>query len=187
MYNRESNVTLIDRVMEYVSTWLSSMISRVFAHPHAQDFLKAAIILVILGIVAHLVLTVYVPGAGASARWTLRGARSAEAGDPWALAQRLAAQGRFTEAAHALYGALLARVAARVPLRLHPSKTAGDYARDLRGSAPTVFGPFREFARSYEIVIYGIGECDRSRFEGLIDLAGRIDPELNQLAHAVHG
>jgi len=148
----------------------------------AQRLLTVAIILLILGIIAHLALTVYIPGGGKSARWTLRGARSAESGDPWALAQRLAAEGRYTEAAHALYGALLARVAARVPLRLHPSKTAGDYARDLRGTAPSIYGPFREFARSYEVVIYGLGECDRPRFEGLIDLAGRIDPELTPLA-----
>ena len=155
--------------------------------PPWQHVLTAGLILLILGIIAHLFLTVYIPGTGGSARWTLRGARGGEPGDPWALAQRLAAQGRYTEAAHALYGALLARVAARVPLRLHPSKTAGDYARDLRGTAPSVFGPFREFARSYEVVIYGLGACDRSRFEGLIDLAGRVDPELTQLAHAVHG
>ena len=149
--------------------------------------MTAAIILVILSVVAHLFLTVYIPGAGRSARWAMRGARGAEAGDPWALAQRLAAEGRYTEAAHALYGALLARVAARVTLRLHPSKTAGDYARELRRAAPSIYGPFREFARSYEVVIYGIRECDRPRFDGLIDLAGRIDPELTQLALVGHG
>lgn len=146
-----------------------------------------AVILIALGVLAHVLLTVYIPGSGQSARWTLRGALSADLKDPWALAQRLATEGRYTEAAHALYGALLARVAARVPLRLHPSKTAGDYARDLRGTAPTIFGPFREFARSYEVVIYGLGTCDRSRFDGLIDLAGRIDPELTQLALVGHG
>lgn len=165
----------------------SDLIRRIDHSPPAKHAISAAVILIILAVIAHIVITVYIPGAGRSARWTLRGARSAAAGDPWSLAQRLAAEGLFTEAAHALYGALLARVAARVPLRLHPSKTAGDYARDLRVTAPSVFGPFREFARSYEVVIYGLGTCDRARFEGLIDLAARIDPELNQLAPAGHG
>jgi len=166
--------------------WLSALLRDFNRSPGAHHVLTGVTILVVLGIIAHMFLTVYIPGSGQSARWMLRGARGAEAGDPWALAQRLAAEGRYTEAAHALYGALLARVAARVPLRLHPSKTAGDYARDLRSAAPTVFTPFREFARSYEIVIYGLGECDQPRFDGLIALAGRIDPELRQLTHAGH-
>jgi len=172
------------------SNWLSSLIASLFRSidhsKTAQHLLTAAIILLVLGVIAHLILTVYIPGGGKSARWALRGAKSAEGGDPWALAQRLAAEGRYTEAAHALYGALLARVAARVPLRLHLSKTAGDYARDLRGAAPSIFGPFREFARSYEVVIYGLGTCDRPRFDGLIELAGRIDPELTQLTDVAH-
>ncbi|HZS60936.1 MAG TPA: DUF4129 domain-containing protein [Gemmatimonadaceae bacterium] len=149
--------------------------------------LGAAFILLILGVVAHILLTVYIPGSGASARWKLRGGSASRVSDPWVLARQLAAQGRYTEAAHALYLALLARVAARVPLRLHDSKTAGDYARELRHTAPNLFGPFREFARSYEIVIYALGECDRSRFDSLIALAGRIDPELTQLAGVGHG
>lgn len=148
--------------------------------------LGAVFILLILGVVAHIVLTVYIPGSVASSRWKLRGAFAAEANDPWLVARQLAAEGRYTEAAHALYLALLARVAARVPLRLHASKTAGDYARELRKIAPSVFGPFREFARSYEVVVYGLGECDEARFNGLIDLAGRIDPELTQLAPVGH-
>jgi hypothetical protein len=31
-------------------------------------------------------------------------------------------------------------------------------------------------------VIYGLGFCDQQRFEKLSQLAGRIDPELGQLA-----
>jgi hypothetical protein len=33
---------------------------------------------------------------------------------------------------------------------------------------------FREFARGYEYVVYGIGECDRDRYERLHGLADRI-------------
>jgi hypothetical protein len=174
-------------LFEWIGSWLTSFFRAIDQSPPMKHALTTVLVLVVLGIIAHLILTVYIPGYGQSARWTRLGARSADAKDPWALAQRLAAEGRYTEAAHALYGALLARVAARVPLRLHPSKTVGDYARDLRDTAPSVFTPFREFARSYEVVIYGLGTCDRSRFDGLIALAGRIDPELSQLAHVGHG
>lgn len=174
-------------MFEWIDKWLSDLLRWIDHTPPMKHAFAAAFILLMLGVIAHLILTVYIPGAGQSARWARLGARSAEAGDPWALAQRLAMEGRYTEAAHALYGALLARVAARVPLRLHPSKTAGDYARDLRDAAPAVYGPFREFARSYEVVIYGLGACDRPRFDGLVDLASRIDPELAPLAQVGRG
>jgi Domain of unknown function (DUF4129) len=157
---------------------VQSLFREIDRTPGAKHVLAIAAIALALFIVGHFVLGGYMPGSGSAARWTRRGARSGNGGDPWALAQRLAADGKFTEAAHALYGALLARVAARVPLRLHPSKTAGDYARDLRRSAPPVFGPFRDFARSYEVIIYGFGACDQPHFQQLIELAGRVVPEL---------
>jgi hypothetical protein len=158
-------------------------VSAVGHSPPARYALIIVIVCVVLGTFVHLLFTAYGPLTHGGARWAGRGARFGAGGqDPWALAQQLASEGRYTDAAHALYGALLARVAARVPLRLHPSKTAGDYARDLRGTAPSVFAPFREFARSYEVVIYGLGSCDRRRFQTLMELAGRIDPELSQAA-----
>ncbi|MBX6331799.1 MAG: DUF4129 domain-containing protein [Gemmatimonadaceae bacterium] len=91
--------------------------------------------------------------------------------DPWQAAQELAAQGNFTDAAHALYAALLEAAARQQQVRLHPSKTVGDYVRELRGRSSALFARFREFARSYETVIYGIGHCDASRYERLYALA----------------
>ncbi len=136
--------------------------------------------MLILAALARLFVIAYLPGA--STRGRLWGERHVPALDPWVEAQALAAQGRYTEAAHALYSALLARVAARTSLRLDPSKTAGDYARDLRTAGPAAWGPFRDFARSYEVVVYGLGTCDRARFETLAALAGRLDPELARAA-----
>jgi hypothetical protein len=102
------------------------------------------------------------------------GAALMRSGDPLALAQRLAAGGDFTGAAHALYAALLLAAARSERLELHPSKTAGDYARDLRARSSSLFSRFREFARSYEFVIYGVGECDQARYERLRTLAAPI-------------
>lgn len=90
------------------------------------------------------------------------------------LAQELAARGEYTEAAHALYRALLEALARRERVRLHPSKTVGDYVRDLRQRSSSLFGRFRDFARSYETVVYGIGVCDRERYERLLALAAPI-------------
>ena len=91
--------------------------------------------------------------------------------DPWALAQSLAAGGDYTAAAHALYSALLEAAARGQQVRLHPSKTAGDYARELRSRRSQIFSRFREFARHYEVVIYGDQMCDRERYDRLFELA----------------
>ena len=99
-----------------------------------------------------------------------RGAH-ARAGDPWRVAEELAAAGEFTDAAHSLYLALLDAVARRERLRLHPAFTVGDYVRALRSRSSSLFARFRDFAMSYETVVYGIGACDRERYERLRTLA----------------
>ena len=102
-------------------------------------------------------------GAGSTARSRAR--------DPWRTAEELAASGNFTEAAHSLYQALLESVARRERVALHPAMTVGDYARTLRARSSALFSRFREFAQSYETVIYGAGTCDRERYERLRTLA----------------
>ncbi|MBA2684890.1 MAG: DUF4129 domain-containing protein [Gemmatimonadaceae bacterium] len=95
----------------------------------------------------------------------------ASRGDAWSAAQQLAARGDFTAAAHALYAALLDASAKQNQLRLHPSKTAGDYVREVRRHSSPIFPNFRDFAHAYELVIYGFGECNRDRYERLLSLA----------------
>jgi hypothetical protein len=97
--------------------------------------------------------------------------RGASRGDAWIAAQQLAARGDYTAAAHALYAALLDAGARQNQLKLHPSKTAGDYLREVRRRASPIFPGFRDFARAYELVIYGLGECDRERYERLLSIA----------------
>ncbi|MFN2400205.1 MAG: DUF4129 domain-containing protein [Gemmatimonadaceae bacterium] len=94
--------------------------------------------------------------------------------DPWRAAQELAAGGNFTEAAHALYQALLEAAARRGEIRLHSSKTVGDYGRELRARSSSLLSSFRSFAHSYETVIYGIGSCDRQRYDRLRALAAPV-------------
>lgn len=134
------------------------------------------------------VLGLALAGAVAAAVWQWRRSRIARAAvgarhgdrviptyaDPWRAAQRLAAEGAFTDAAHALYQALLQGIERQGQLRVHPSKTAGDYVRELRAASSTRFDPFRTFARSYETVVYGFGTCDRERYEQLHVLASEM-------------
>jgi hypothetical protein len=101
------------------------------------------------------------------------GARG-RARDPWVAAQELAAGGDFTSAAHALYLALLDALARRDQVRLHPSKTVGDYLRELRTRSSALLPTFRDFARLYERVIYGFRECDAERYARLHALASAM-------------
>jgi hypothetical protein len=94
--------------------------------------------------------------------------------DLWSLARAHAAAGDYTAAAHTLYAALLGVIARRGEVELHESKTIGDYLRELAARSSATLARFREFARSYETVIYGIGYCDRDRYERLLGLAQRI-------------
>ena len=100
--------------------------------------------------------------------------RGRAAQDPWITAQALAAEGNFTMAAHALWLALLDGLATREEVRLHPSKTIGDYLRELRARSSALLPTVRDFARLYEMVAYGFRECDAARYERLHALATAV-------------
>ena len=133
--------------------------------------LVAASVLVAL-LVLHLNVMWDVRGRRRSGTLLRRGGDRAR--DPWLVAQEAASRGQFTEAAHALYEALLEAAARRGDVRLHQSKTVGDYAREMRGRGSALLARFRDFARSYEVVIYGIGHCDQERYERLLAIARPI-------------
>ena len=88
--------------------------------------------------------------------------------DAWLEAERLAAAGDYTAAAHALFAALLAACAQRGELRLHPSKTTGDYARELRRRNAASQRGFQIFRSRYDRIIYGDLECSPSDYALLL-------------------
>ena len=156
--------------------WILDRWGEVTAVPGLLELLGVFILIVAAAIVGRTLLE---RGAWRLARQrvsagNVHGLTVGEERDPWAVAQQEAAAGRFTEAAHALYRALLVAAARRNEVTLHPSKTVGDYARELRSRPAAPFARFREFARWYELVIYGIGSCDRSRYERLRALAAEM-------------
>jgi Domain of unknown function (DUF4129) len=102
------------------------------------------------------------------------GADGAQRPDRWGDARRLASRGEYTAAAHELYIGILEAIAGRGEVELHESKTVGDYRRDLSARGSAVLSRFREFASHYELAIYGLGSCDRERYDRLQDLARGI-------------
>ena len=82
--------------------------------------------------------------------------------------------GDFTQAAHLLYRGVLERLAANEQIRLHPSKTSGDYARELLRKGSRAHGEFRQFGRRYDHVLFAIGSCDAETYRILRDHAQRV-------------
>ncbi|HEV2641317.1 MAG TPA: DUF4129 domain-containing protein [Candidatus Elarobacter sp.] len=156
--------------------WLIVLLGRLFQvaaeHPAIGAVVRIATIAALALVLARAAYVAFVQRAAGHAA---HGARR-ERGTDWAAtAQRFAAEGRFTDAAHALYLALLSAAARRGVVTLHESKTAGDYLRELRRKhGPFDVGRFAEFTRSYETVIYGIGECDADRYARLESLADTL-------------
>lgn len=162
--------------------WFQSLVLRAFGalfrwyeQLRASPVLFWTLLLLVAALVAAIVVRAVVMwrwrhvDAARAAVW--RGVRRAGGDDPWTAAEKLAASGDYTSAAHALYAAMLESAARQQQIRLHPSKTVGDYVRELRTHSSSLFTRFREFGRSYEVVIYGIGACDAARYHQLYALA----------------
>jgi hypothetical protein len=88
--------------------------------------------------------------------------------DPWARAQALANEERYAEAVHALYAAVIEELAATQSVRMHASKTSGDYVRELRRAGSPAVTTFRTFARRVDRVIYGLRQCTAEDFALLL-------------------
>lgn len=173
-YDRAARHTLGGLLMDFIGR----VISRVFDAIGASPPLRTALLWTGFGLIA-LVIVRFVYVAVQRGQLSAQGASldlrsGSAAGNPWAAAQRAAAQGQYTDAAHYLYAALLTALARNERVQLHPSKTAGDYVRELRRRSSPVFTPFRTFVRAFEFIIYGRGECDRAQFEQLRAIAAPL-------------
>lgn len=165
-YGRTYTSSLFWRLLEWLGDWWGRILSPLGRVPHLSQVVLLLVIALALLIVARMVLDAR---RAAEARERLEsGAARAGTVDPWHEAQDLAAAGDFTGAAHALYRALLARLSARGEVRLHPSKTAGDYARELRRRNVPDQDPFQAFRRRYDWVIYGAGACGADDYAALL-------------------
>ena len=175
---REFDRTLRESLWNRFWTWVDSLLDQLGRTIASSRVLYWTVItlatLLAVAVVARVAWLYYVRGTLVAETGPGRRARSARARDPQRVAQELAAAGRYTEAAHALWAALLDAVTRRTPVRPHPSKTVGDYVRELRTRAPDLWPRFRDFARVYEVVVYGLGTCDRERWERLSALAAPL-------------
>jgi hypothetical protein len=163
-----------DRIM----IWLAEWFERLMRHAQNLPSLRTAA-LVLAGLIVLFVLTRAVIGARESAeqgrRLTRRGGATS-GDDPWRTADTLIEAGRYEEAAHALYRAVILAIGRAERLRLDPSRTSGDYARDLRRRGASSYTPFREFTRRFDTAVYGHEGCTAETLAELRRLSAPFRP-----------
>jgi hypothetical protein len=168
-YRRSLRQSLFDRFFLWLAEGIAHLVRFLRHSPVSRPFGYTVLALIVLGVVARLLVSAQ---ARDDARGPLRRrTRASGTDDPFTIADRLAAEGRFEEAAHALYHGVLLALAQRERLRLDPSKTSGDYARELRARGSAAYQPFRAFGRRFDVAVFGHGGCDARLIDDLRTLA----------------
>jgi hypothetical protein len=168
-YRRSTTSTLLSRFWD----WFSDILSRLFTQAAgSRGTYMISLSVIVIAIVASIARAAIVARArrrAASAR-----ERLVTADEQLAEARALAAQGAYVHAAHLLYAAVVARLVEAKRVRRHPSKTVGDYWRDLRAAGDSLAPSYHAFASVYDVVAYGDGLCDAARWSRLEQLAAPI-------------
>jgi hypothetical protein len=173
-FRRNVRDSIAQRLMMWIGEWIGNIV-RMFRHSGAARPLGFAVVaLIVVAVVARLVIAARARDDGVSSR-TRRG-RKGQTDDPFVMAEALALEGRFEDAAHALYRGVLLSLSRSERLRLDPSKTSGDYARELRARGSSAYQPFRAFARRFDVAVYGHGGCDAQLIADLRALAAPFAP-----------
>ena len=168
-YQRSLTSTLFSRLW----TWLWDFVGRLFREAAgSRGTYIITLTLLALVVAATIARAIIVSRARRLAASRLTPPETAA--EKLAQARALAAQGAYVEAAHRLYAAVVTRLAEERRVRLHPSKTVGDYWRELRAAGDAHTAAYQSFARTYEIVAYGDGQCDAARFARLDQLAQQV-------------
>lgn len=115
-------------------------------------------------------------GGGCAERTGVAAAPPPAGAEDWdRRAAALAAEGRWREAALALYQSLLHRLAAQGVLSLDPAKTPGDYRRESRRD-PESQRLLERFLQGFEPVAFGGHPADAGAYARLREVAQRAIP-----------
>ncbi len=166
-YYRSFRESLLERLLRWAGEWWDRLMDSVRRVPHGRYVAIGVTLVLAALVVARIVYAARLRAEVPDVPQRHRQRESVAAAD-WEEAQRLAAAGRYLDAAHALYRTLLHALAIRERLRIHPSKTSGDYARELRARGSSSYAPFRNFGRRYDAILFGTMSCDASEYELLL-------------------
>jgi hypothetical protein len=168
-YRRSLRQSLLDRAFLWLAEAIERLIGFIRHLPSSRAIGLTILGLIVATIIARLVISGLAREESGSRARRRRGVGVGE--DPFVAAERLAAEGRFEDAAHALYHGVLLALTRSDRVRLDPSKTSGDYARELRARGSSSYQPFRAFSRRFDVAVFGHGVCDAALIDDLRRLA----------------
>jgi len=173
-YWRNPRTSPIERMLQWIAEQIDRFFHAVDSVPHGRRIATVAAVVLAALVIARLAYATRLRGEPLVGQRRHRSRRQLSP-DAWHEAEALAAAGDYTAAAHALYRAALALLSGRGLVRLHESKTSGDYSRELRrrggATATSVYTAFRRFGTRYDRIIYGTGHCDAEGYEALLEAA----------------
>lgn len=173
-YSTSLRETLLGRFFRFLVHRFRDLRDFLRGVPGARPIVIVAVALIVIVIVARIVVARRVEDG--RIRAGARGRGRAGQTDFWMSARELAQAGDHEAACHALYVAVLGELTRVGAIRLHPSKTSGDYARELaRRGAPSA-PAFRSFARQFEHLVFGGRSVSASDFDRLASAAELATP-----------
>lgn len=152
-FRRSLRSSFADRILVWLTDWYSRLMRLVDGLPSARSIGLAVAALLVLFLLARFVIASRAREDDAERATRRRGGTVRD--DPWSAAEAHVAAQRFEEAAHAMYRGVIAALARDDRLRLDPSRTSGDYARELRRRNSSSLAPFRAFTRRFDDIVYG--------------------------------
>jgi hypothetical protein len=164
-YRRSFWSSIIGRLVNQLERFFNWLVDAARSIPGGKATVLTIIAVVLLLVLARLIL---------AAQWSddvlvrrKPGAFGGTRFDPWGESEKLAAAGDYMGAAHALYQAVIRRLAANERIRVHASKTSGDYVRDLRRRGSPSAAAFQAFGRRFDRVVFGAGVCTAEDFAAM--------------------
>lgn len=179
-YRSDAGPTLLSRAWEWFWRYLREFFRSATQSRGTYIIALAIIALVITTVIIRAIIVARARRLAAAHRDA-----SVSASDLYAQSQSLATQGAFANAAHLLYAAVVSSLVEKRKVRHHPSKTIGDYGRELRAQHDADFDRYQRFANAYEVVAYGDGLCDAERYTRLEQLALPMLPRFTALDTAL--
>lgn len=169
---------LIRDVRAAALNWVRGVLAEVLPEswPDFVSWLLLAVFVIAAALALfHLVRSVAGPRRSTAAPEPLRVPEEGVRDATWweAAARTAAAQGRFRDAALALYRAVVHRLEEAGALRYQADKTPGDYRREV--SAHPARTPFDRFVRQLLPVAFGARAPDREAFEALRASAAQLN------------
>jgi uncharacterized protein DUF4129 len=175
-YGSSARQSLLGRLLRYLWDRLTAFIAFFEGSVNARVALIATVLLVATMIVARVIVARRLTEGRRHRGLGVRANRGENA-DYWIVARDEAANGRYADACHALYAAVLDTLAREGLVTFHASKTSGDYGRELRRAGVHVVADFRSFARQFDRVIFGelsVNADDYARLRALAERAARV-------------